>query len=96
MSPLWSLPAGELERASQQAELCLKRAEDDGWLDSAGRPLRLRARRALWRIYSQLAEAPLDSADYNEALTLLHKGYSMAAECRYTQSVCTQTQTQQK
>ncbi|XP_041821670.1 tetratricopeptide repeat protein 29 [Chelmon rostratus] len=74
------LQQGELERASQQAELCLKRAEDDGWLDSAGRPLRLRARRALWRIYSRLAEAPLDTADYNEALTLLHKGYSMAAE----------------
>ncbi len=80
MSRLWSLdPAGELEQARQQAELCIKHAEDGGWLDSAGRPLRLRARQALWRIYSRLADAPLD---YNEALMLLHKGYSMATECR--------------
>ncbi|XP_076581095.1 tetratricopeptide repeat protein 29 [Chaetodon auriga] len=74
------LQQGELEQARQQAELCVKQAEDGGWLDSAGRPLRLRARQALWRIYSRLADAPLDAADYSEALTLLHKGHSMAAE----------------
>ncbi|XP_070849856.1 tetratricopeptide repeat protein 29 [Chaetodon trifascialis] len=74
------LQQGELEQARQQAELCVQQAEDGGWLDSAGRPLRLRARQALWRIYSRLADAPLDAADYSEALTLLHKGHSMAAE----------------
>ncbi|XP_070786033.1 tetratricopeptide repeat protein 29 isoform X2 [Enoplosus armatus] len=74
------LQRGELEQARQQAELCIKYAEDGGWLDSAGRPLRIRARKALWRIYSQLVDAPLDAADYNEALALLHKGYSIATE----------------
>lgn len=83
MSPLWPLgPAGELEQARQQAEQCIKQAEDGGWIDSAGRPLRLLARQALWRIYSRLADASLDAKDYNEALKLLHKGYSTAAECR--------------
>ncbi|XP_044040013.1 LOW QUALITY PROTEIN: tetratricopeptide repeat protein 29 [Siniperca chuatsi] len=74
------LQRGELEQARQQAELCIKQTEDGSWLDSAGRPLRLRARQALWKIYSRLADALLDTADYNEALTLLHKGYSMATE----------------
>lgn len=83
MSRLWSLcTAGHLEQASQQAELCIKQAEDGGWLDSAGRPLRLRALQTLWRINSRLADALLDAADYNEALTLLHKSYSMATDCR--------------
>lgn len=81
-------PAGELEQAKQQAELCIQQAEAGGWMDSAGRPLRLRARQTLWRIYSRLADAPLDAKDYDEALTLLHEGYSMAIECMYTQSVC--------
>ncbi|XP_038588532.1 tetratricopeptide repeat protein 29-like isoform X1 [Micropterus salmoides] len=74
------LQQGELEQARQQAEQCIKQAEDGGWIDSAGRPLRLLARQALWRIYSRLADASLDAKDYNEALKLLHKGYSTAAE----------------
>ncbi|KAF0028984.1 hypothetical protein F2P81_018089 [Scophthalmus maximus] len=71
---------GELEEARQQAELCIRQAEDGGWLDLSGRPLRLRARQTLWRIYDQLAVAPMDAANYSEALELLHKGYSMATE----------------
>ena len=79
---VWALgPAGELQQAKQQAELCIQQAEAGGWMDSAGRPLWLRARQTLWRIYSRLADAPLDAEDYDEALTLLHKGYSMAIEC---------------
>ncbi|KAF1380911.1 hypothetical protein PFLUV_G00168970 [Perca fluviatilis] len=74
------LKLGELEQARQQAELCVKQTEDGGWLDSNGRPLRLRAREALWRIYSRLADAPLEAADYDRALKLLYKGYSMATE----------------
>lgn len=84
MSPLWSSGPGKLEEARQQAELCIEQAEDGA---SASRPLRLRARQALWRIYSRLADISLDAADYSEALTLLHKGFSMAIECRSTQSV---------
>lgn len=84
MCPLWLLnPAGDLEQARQHAEVCLRQAEDGGWLDSAGRSLRLRACQVLWRIYTQLADAPLSAANYNKALTLLHKSYSMAAECRW-------------
>uniref|UniRef100_A0A8D3CKL7 Tetratricopeptide repeat protein 29 n=1 Tax=Scophthalmus maximus TaxID=52904 RepID=A0A8D3CKL7_SCOMX len=74
------LQQGELEEARQQAELCIRQAEDGGWLDLSGRPLRLRARQTLWRIYDQLAVAPMDAANYSEALELLHKGYSMATE----------------
>ncbi|XP_026200277.1 tetratricopeptide repeat protein 29 [Anabas testudineus] len=74
------LQRGDLEQARQQADACLIHAEDGGWLDSAGRPLRLRARQALWRIYSRLADAPLAASNYNMALTLLHKGHIMAAE----------------
>ncbi|XP_044197981.1 tetratricopeptide repeat protein 29 isoform X2 [Thunnus albacares] len=74
------LHQGELEEARQQAELCIKLAEDGGWLDSYGHPLRLRARQALWRIFNRMADAPLADADYSEALTLLHKGYRMATE----------------
>lgn len=85
---LWSLgSAGELNQARQQAELCLEKTADSDWLDTAGQPLKLRARQALWRIYSQLADILLDAADYNEAQTILHKGHCMATECRSTQSV---------
>nr|XP_033465383.1 tetratricopeptide repeat protein 29 isoform X3 [Epinephelus lanceolatus] len=74
------LQLDELEQAKQQAELCMQQADGAGWLDSAGLPLRLRARKILWRIYSRLADAPLEAADHREALKLLHKGYSMAKE----------------
>ncbi|KAM7366572.1 hypothetical protein PAMP_016005 [Pampus punctatissimus] len=74
------LQKGDLEEAKEQAEQCVKLAEDGGWLDLSGRPLRLRARQLLWRIFNRMADAPLAAADYSEALTLLHKGYSMAAE----------------
>ncbi|KAM6894694.1 tetratricopeptide repeat protein 29 [Lycodopsis pacificus] len=77
------LQLGELQRAKQQAELCLQQAEEGGWLDSDGRPLRLRALRALWRIHSRLAEEPLDHEDHedhDEALKLLHEGHSIAVQ----------------
>ncbi|XP_054457926.1 tetratricopeptide repeat protein 29 [Anoplopoma fimbria] len=74
------LQQGELQQARQQAELCIQQAEGVDWLDSSDRPLRLRALGALWRIYSRLADAPLDAGDYEEALRLLHEGHSIAAE----------------
>ncbi|XP_029310463.1 tetratricopeptide repeat protein 29 isoform X2 [Cottoperca gobio] len=74
------LQLGDLEQARLQAELCIQQAEDGSLLDLAGRPLRLRARKALWGVYSRLADAPLNAANYNKALTLLHKGYSIAIE----------------
>ncbi|XP_055369718.1 tetratricopeptide repeat protein 29 isoform X2 [Betta splendens] len=74
------LQRGDLEQAKLQAEACLKQAEDGGWMDSAGQPLRLRARQALCRIYSRLADAPPAASDHHQALTLLHRGHSMAAE----------------
>ncbi|XP_065806929.1 tetratricopeptide repeat protein 29-like [Labrus bergylta] len=69
----------DVEQARQQAERCIQQVEEGGWLDSDGRPLRLRGRMVLWRIYSRMADSLLDAEDYNEALTLLHRGYSMAA-----------------
>ncbi|XP_074480052.1 tetratricopeptide repeat protein 29 isoform X1 [Sebastes fasciatus] len=74
------LQLGELEEARQQAERCIRQADGGSWLDSDGQLLRLRARKALCMIYSRLADAPLDAADYNNALRLLHKGYSIATE----------------
>ncbi|KAM6960347.1 tetratricopeptide repeat protein 29 [Tautogolabrus adspersus] len=72
------LQTGDLEQAKQQAELCIQQAEEGGWLDSGGRPLRLWGRVAMWRIYGRMADPLLDAEDYDEALTLLHKGYNMA------------------
>ncbi|XP_030609689.1 tetratricopeptide repeat protein 29 [Archocentrus centrarchus] len=74
------LGQGDLEKAKQQGERCLQQAEDGGWLDSDGGSLKLRACRDLWRIYRELAEAPLAARDYEKTLTLLHKGYSRATE----------------
>uniref|UniRef100_A0A3B4WQB1 Tetratricopeptide repeat protein 29 n=1 Tax=Seriola lalandi dorsalis TaxID=1841481 RepID=A0A3B4WQB1_SERLL len=82
------LQQGELQQAMHQAELCVKQAEEGGWLDSTGRPLKLQACQTLWGIYNQLADAPLDAANYEEALKLLHKGYNIATECRWKQSAC--------
>ncbi|XP_068569291.1 tetratricopeptide repeat protein 29 isoform X2 [Cebidichthys violaceus] len=71
------LQLGELQRAKQQAELCLRQAEEGGWPDSDGRPLRLRALRALWRIYGRLAD---EDQDQDQALKLLHEGHGRAVE----------------
>ncbi|XP_034412765.1 tetratricopeptide repeat protein 29 isoform X2 [Cyclopterus lumpus] len=73
------LQRGELQRARQQAELCIRQADEDGWLDSNHRPLRLRARGTLWRICSRLADAQLEAADLDWALKLLHEGHEAAA-----------------
>ncbi|XP_026178772.1 tetratricopeptide repeat protein 29 [Mastacembelus armatus] len=74
------LQQGDLEQARQKAELCFNQVDDGAWQDSDGWSLRVRVRHTLWRIYSRLSDAPLAAGDYNEALELLHKGYSMAAE----------------
>ncbi|KAE8279433.1 Tetratricopeptide repeat protein 29 [Larimichthys crocea] len=74
------LQQGKLEQAKQQAELCINQAEFSGWMDSGGQPLRLRALRALSTIYTGLAAASLDAADYGEGLKLLHQSCSIATE----------------
>ncbi|XP_074555354.1 tetratricopeptide repeat protein 29 [Halichoeres trimaculatus] len=79
------LQTGELERAEQQAELCIQQAEDRGWLDSDGLPLRTRGLKALWRIYSRMADLLVDAEEYSQALELLHKGRSMAGKIGDTQ-----------
>ncbi|XP_024866939.1 tetratricopeptide repeat protein 29 isoform X3 [Kryptolebias marmoratus] len=75
------LQQGDLKRARQQAELFLKQAEEGGWLDSDGRPLRLWASRRLGKIYTLLGEALLADRDYDSAAALLHQGYDMAKQC---------------
>ncbi|KAK5893227.1 hypothetical protein CgunFtcFv8_006120 [Champsocephalus gunnari] len=74
------LQLGDLQAARQQADQCLQQAEGEGWVDSSGQPLRLRALRALSSVYSRLADAPLEAEDHSEALRLLHRGHSIAAE----------------
>ncbi|XP_047452104.1 tetratricopeptide repeat protein 29 isoform X2 [Mugil cephalus] len=75
------LQKGDLEEARQQAELCVKQAEDGGWLDPDGRPMMFRVCRELWRIYSRIADASLAASRSDEALALLHKSYSISTEC---------------
>ncbi|TKS93253.1 Tetratricopeptide repeat protein 29 [Collichthys lucidus] len=75
------LQQGELEQAKQQAELCIKQA--DGWMDSDGQSLKLRALRALSIIYTRLAAASLAAADYDEGLKLLHQSCSIATESHH-------------
>ncbi|KAM3590541.1 uncharacterized protein V6R79_011446 [Siganus canaliculatus] len=76
------LQQGELEWAGQQAELCISEADASDWLDSDGRPLRLRARQTLSRVYLQSAVAAPNTNDHKEALALLHKSYSTAQESK--------------
>lgn len=55
-------------------------AEEGGWLDSDGRPLRLWACRELGKTYSLLGEAMLAARDYDAAKKLLQQGSRMATE----------------
>ncbi|CAG5929435.1 unnamed protein product [Menidia menidia] len=75
------LRRGDLEQARQQGELCLRQAEDGGWLDSSGVSLKLRACLVLGKTYGWLADAQLAASDCDKALKLLHKGHSMSKEC---------------
>lgn len=76
-------PAGELQQARQQAERFLEQAQEGGWLDSNGRPLRLWACQVLWKIYTLLGDALLADKDHDTAMTLFHQSYSMAKLCEY-------------
>uniref|UniRef100_A0A3B5LPT8 Tetratricopeptide repeat protein 29 n=1 Tax=Xiphophorus couchianus TaxID=32473 RepID=A0A3B5LPT8_9TELE len=71
---------GDLVEARDQAERALKQAEDGGWLDPEGRPLRLWGCRELGEIYSLLGEAYLAAKQYDTATMLLQLGSKMAIE----------------
>ncbi|XP_077401442.1 tetratricopeptide repeat protein 29 [Vanacampus margaritifer] len=74
------LQQGQLDKAREQAELCVQMADEGGWLDSSGRSLPRRARESLWAIYSRQADARIKAGDPYEALELLHRGYTTATE----------------
>ncbi|XP_061619986.1 tetratricopeptide repeat protein 29 isoform X2 [Phyllopteryx taeniolatus] len=74
------LQQGQLEKARQQAELCVQMADEGGWLDSSGRSLPRRARESMWSICSRQADARIKAGDPDEALQLLHRGYATATE----------------
>ncbi|XP_051934742.1 tetratricopeptide repeat protein 29 isoform X2 [Hippocampus zosterae] len=74
------LQQGQLDKARQQAELCVRMADEGAWLDSSGRPLPRRSRESLWAIYSRQADARIKAGDPDEALKLLHRGYTTATE----------------
>ncbi|XP_054609503.1 tetratricopeptide repeat protein 29 [Dunckerocampus dactyliophorus] len=74
------LQQGQLDKAREQAELCVQLADGGGWSDSSGRSLRHRARESLWSIYSRQADSCFKAGDHNEALRLLHSGYTTATE----------------
>ncbi|KAM4714186.1 tetratricopeptide repeat protein 29 isoform 2-T2 [Anableps anableps] len=71
---------GNLEEARNHAEMGLRQAEEGGWLDPDGRPLRLWACRELGEIYSLLGESFLAARDYDVARRLLQQGSEMASE----------------
>uniref|UniRef100_A0A3B3YFL3 Tetratricopeptide repeat protein 29 n=1 Tax=Poecilia mexicana TaxID=48701 RepID=A0A3B3YFL3_9TELE len=71
---------GDLVEARDHAERALKQAEDGGWLDSEGQPLRLWGCRELGEIYSLLGEAYLAAQEYDTATMLLQLGSKMAIE----------------
>ncbi|XP_047242327.1 tetratricopeptide repeat protein 29 isoform X4 [Girardinichthys multiradiatus] len=71
---------GDLEEARQQAEMGLKQAEEGGWVDLDGRPLRLKACTELGKIYSLQGEVFLAAKDYDKAKKLFHQGSKMATE----------------
>ncbi|XP_077445747.1 tetratricopeptide repeat protein 29 isoform X2 [Stigmatopora argus] len=71
------LQQGQLDKAREQAELCVRMADEGRWQDSSGRFLPRRSRESLWSIYSRQA-AKAD--DPYETLELLHKGYATATE----------------
>uniref|UniRef100_A0A3Q2U5L0 Tetratricopeptide repeat protein 29 n=1 Tax=Fundulus heteroclitus TaxID=8078 RepID=A0A3Q2U5L0_FUNHE len=71
---------GDPEEARQQAEMGLKQAEQGGWLDSDGRPLRLWACRELAKSCSLLGEAFHAEKDFDTAKKLLQYGSKMALE----------------
>ncbi|XP_043954746.1 tetratricopeptide repeat protein 29 isoform X1 [Gambusia affinis] len=71
---------GDLMEARDQAERALKQAEDGGWVDPEGRPLRLWGCRELGEIYSLLGEAYLAAEQYDTATMLLQLGSKMAIE----------------
>ncbi|KAM9424427.1 tetratricopeptide repeat protein 29 [Pholidichthys leucotaenia] len=74
------LQQGDLEEAQCQAELCINQAELGSWLDSDGGSLKRRGCGNLSRICGQLADAPLASGDFNQALTLLQRAHNLAKE----------------
>ncbi|XP_077355858.1 tetratricopeptide repeat protein 29 isoform X2 [Festucalex cinctus] len=74
------LQQGQLDKAREQAELCVQMADEGGWLDSSGRSLPRRARESLWAIYSRQADARIKAGDPYGALELLHLGYTTATE----------------
>lgn len=79
-----SVPSGELLEALHQAQRCIQQAEDGGWLDGSGRPLRVRARLTLCLIYNRLSEEQLDQGNHAEALELLQRSHHVATESKHT------------
>ncbi|XP_038123132.1 tetratricopeptide repeat protein 29 [Cyprinodon tularosa] len=76
------LQQGDLEESRLQAEKSLEQAEEGGWLDSDGRPMKLWASTHLGRIYCLLADASLAAANYNTAKRLLDRGFKVVTEVK--------------
>ncbi|CAL9694339.1 unnamed protein product [Knipowitschia caucasica] len=74
------LKQGDLSVALQQAERCLRQAEDGAWQDSSGFPLKTRAQHALWRTITRQTDAPLQSKNYAKAIALLHQALNIAKD----------------
>ncbi|XP_055757350.1 tetratricopeptide repeat protein 29-like, partial [Salvelinus fontinalis] len=75
-----SLPLGQLDSAREQYECFYQLTAGRAWSSEGGRSLHCQACESLWRVYTQLADRPLQDNDYRAAIDTLSKAFQMAKE----------------
>ncbi|XP_031647473.1 tetratricopeptide repeat protein 29 isoform X1 [Oncorhynchus kisutch] len=71
---------GQLDSAREQYECFYQLTAGRAWRSEGGRSLHCQACEGLWRVYTQLAERPLQANDYRAAIDTLSKAFQMAKE----------------
>ncbi|XP_029610509.1 tetratricopeptide repeat protein 29 [Salmo trutta] len=71
---------GQLDSAREQYECFYHLTAGRAWSGEGGRSLHSQACEGLWRVYTQLADRPLQANDYRAAIDTLSKAFQMAKE----------------
>ncbi|KAK6291626.1 hypothetical protein J4Q44_G00374100 [Coregonus suidteri] len=71
---------GQLDSAREQYERFYQLTAGRAWSREGGRSLHRQACEGLWRVYTQLADTPLQAKDYKAAIHTLSKAFQMAKE----------------
>ncbi|XP_052353985.1 tetratricopeptide repeat protein 29 isoform X2 [Oncorhynchus keta] len=71
---------GQLDSAREQYECFYHLTAGRAWRSEGGRSLHCQACEGLWRVYTQLADRPLQANDYRAAIDTLSKAFQMAKE----------------